>query len=76
MPEATNGADEMFGEERLAEALNRYPDAGPEEVVHHVHDALKQFVHDAPQFDDITMLCFRYHQNGQESDGNGNSRPG
>ena len=50
----------MFGEECLVNALNQNADAGPEELIHLVHEAVDQFVDEAPQFDDITMLCFKY----------------
>jgi len=52
--------EEMFTEERLAETLNQRPDAEPEALVQHVHDAVDRFAAGAEQFDDITMLCFRY----------------
>jgi len=58
--EATNGAGKRFGEERLAETLNRYPDAEPEALIRHVRGAVDLFAGGAEQFDDITMLCFRY----------------
>ena len=60
VPEANNAAEEMFGEERLITALNQNPDALPEELVRIVHDAVDLFDVDTPQFDDITMLSFKY----------------
>ena len=59
-PEATNNAMEMFGEERLVNTLNRDRDAGPEEIVKHVCDAIGEFADGARQFDDLTMLCMKY----------------
>ena len=59
-PEATNNAMEMFGEERLVNTLNRDRDAGPEEIVEHVCDAIGEFADGARQFDDLTMLCMKY----------------
>ena len=61
--EATDAAGKMFGEERLVSALNRQADAKPEDLIRHVHDAVDHFVDSAPQFDDITMLCFKYYGN-------------
>ena len=61
VPEAVNPADEMFGEERLAEALNQCPDAEPEKLIRHVHEAVNRFADNAEQFDDITMLCLKYY---------------
>ena len=60
VPEAINAAEELFGEERLAETLNRCPDAEPEGLIRQVHEAVNRFAGDAEQFDDITMLCFKY----------------
>ena len=63
VPEATNAAGDMFGEERLTQTLNRNPDAQPEELIRRVHGAVDAFAGGAPQFDDITMLCLKYHGN-------------
>ena len=60
VPEAQNAREELFGEERLIEALNQEPNPGPEELLPMVRQAVDDFVKDAPQFDDLTMLCFRY----------------
>ena len=61
VPEATNPAMEMFGEERLTSTLNLAPDAEPDELIRRMHDAVDRFADGAPQFDDITMLCLKYH---------------
>ena len=58
--EATNGANELFGVEHTLGALNRDPDAPPEQVLANVTDGINRFVDGAEQFDDITMLSFRY----------------
>ena len=58
--EATNTSGELFGENRLAEALNQIPDANPAELIRHVHAEVDRFADSAPQFDDITMLCVKY----------------
>ncbi len=60
VPEATDANDEMLGNDRLLEALNKNPDASPEQVLLNVRAGVDEFVKDAEQFDDITMLCFRY----------------
>ena len=59
--EATNDLDELYGTDRMLEALNRDPDAEPEEVVKNVMDGIKDFVGEAEQFDDITMMHLRYN---------------
>ena len=63
--EASNSSREMFGEKRLVNALNQHPDAKTEEMICHLHSEVDHFADGAEQFDDITMLCFRY--NGAES---------
>ena len=60
MPEAFNPAEELFGDERLAETLNQCPDTDPEALVRHVGDAVESFADGAEQSDDITMLCLKY----------------
>lgn len=58
--EANNINGELFGDERLTEALNINPDAGPEEVLNNMHKVLEEFADGEEQFDDITMLAFKY----------------
>ena len=61
VPEAANAAEEMFGEKRLTGTLNERADAEPEDLIRHGRDAVDRFADSAPQFDDITMLCFKYY---------------
>ena len=61
LPEANNRAEELFGMTRTLAALNENPDLPPEETLCAVERAVDTFVGDAPQFDDLTMLCFAYH---------------
>ena len=63
VPEATNAENEMFGTERMLEALNREPGASPEALLRHMREAVDGFVLDAEQFDDLTMLCLEYRGN-------------
>ncbi len=58
--EATNADVKMFGPEQLLDALNELPDADAETLLKNVKNKIDGFVGDAPQFDDITMLEFRY----------------
>ena len=58
--EATNAENELFGPERMLAALNRDPDATPEQTLRNVMDGIDAFVAGAEQFDDITMLCLKY----------------
>ena len=58
--EATNAHNELFGEERLVESLNRNADLEPLELLTAVRRDVDAFVGDAPQFDDLTMLAVLY----------------
>ena len=60
IPEANNAAGEMFGEERLVQALNEGSKKSPEELLPHMKKAVDGFVQGAAQFDDLTMLCLEY----------------
>ncbi len=60
VPEATDAHNELFGTERMLEALNEDPKAKPEELLYSVQKNIDAFVGDAPQFDDITMMSFNY----------------
>ena len=60
VPEATNGNNELYGMERLNHILNQNIQATPEKVLEEVKADVDRFVGDAPQFDDITMLCLDY----------------
>ena len=66
--EATDADNQLFGTKRTLEALNTDPDALPEELLKNVRKAVDAFVKDAPQFDDLTMLGFRYF--GKEENNN------
>lgn len=58
--EATNSNEELYGEQRLLDILNRSADHSMEELCKAVKADVDEFVGDAPQFDDITMLAVRY----------------
>ena len=60
VPEATNANNELFGTDRMIEVLNRDPDASPQGILENVRKAVDEFVKDAEQFDDLTMLCLEY----------------
>ena len=60
VPEATDARNELFGADRMLAALNKQSDAMPKDVLSNVREAVDGFVGDAEQFDDLTMLCFRY----------------
>ena len=66
--EATDANEELFGEERLIDALNGSPSTSPGKVLRFVRKQIAEFVKDAPQFDDITMLGLRYIGNKTAND--------
>ena len=57
--EATDGANALYGTGRMLAALDRWPDAGPEQLLRAVKTDIDRFVGDVPQFDDITMLAIQ-----------------
>lgn len=58
--EATNGRDELFGNDRLLEALAKGGGGGTKETCRFVKQQIDAFVGKASQFDDITMLAMDY----------------
>ncbi|MCH5268938.1 MAG: PP2C family protein-serine/threonine phosphatase [Lachnospiraceae bacterium] len=58
--EATNADQELYGMERLEEVLAKNTALPPEELLATVKEDVDAFVGEAPQFDDITMLCLEY----------------
>ena len=60
LPEATDTENRMFGIERTLKSLNEVKNGTPREVLDHVTKSVADFVGNAPQFDDTTMLCLDY----------------
>ena len=60
VPEAATRDDRLFGTDRMLEAMNADPDADPVTLLQNVKAAVNDFVADAEQFDDMTMLCLEY----------------
>lgn len=58
--EATNAQNELYGMNRLGMILNKVKGEGPNKILPAVKNDIDLFVGDAPQFDDITMLCLEY----------------
>ena len=67
--EATNAENELFGTDRMVEALRLAEEDSPKQVLEMVHAAVDSFVKEAPQFDDLTMLCLEYigREQGEET---------
>ncbi|MBQ4227555.1 MAG: SpoIIE family protein phosphatase [Clostridia bacterium] len=68
VPEATNAGEQLFGAERMVEALNAVQHGEPKQILSGVKSAVDRFVGTAPQFDDLTMLCLRYNGPMEEND--------
>ena len=60
VPEATNSSEILFGNDRMIEALNKTVNFSAEDILKSMKKAVDDFTGDAPQFDDVTMLCLRY----------------
>lgn len=60
VPEATDARDNMYGTERMIKALNINPDASPKDILQNVRFDVGDFVQDAEQFDDLTMMCIEF----------------
>lgn len=58
--EATNAATEQYGNERLLRALNSREFENMQQLCDYVKADVDAFVDGAAQFDDITMLAFKY----------------
>ena len=67
VPEATDSGMKMFGTERMLAALNMDHEAGPEQLLANVRKSVDDFVKEAEQFDDLTMLCLEYQGAPQET---------
>ncbi|MBR1796972.1 MAG: PP2C family protein-serine/threonine phosphatase [Clostridiales bacterium] len=60
VPEATDANNELFGTDRMLDALNADKKADPQKILTNVRSSVDSFVKDAEQFDDLTMLCLEY----------------
>ena len=54
----TNESDEEYGVNRLIRTIYLNKDNSPKEIIDIVEKDLKKHADEAPQFDDITMVCF------------------
>ncbi len=62
--EATNAEEEQFGVERLLAVLNDESDGNAEDMTKRVLSGVSDFVGDAEQFDDLTMVSLQYVKRG------------
>lgn len=59
VPEATNADRELFGTDRMLTALNK-SNGSCDDMIQSVTRDIEQFVGEAAQFDDLTMVCIKY----------------
>ncbi len=59
--EATDAQNNMYGTERMVKSLNKDPQADASTLLKTVREDVDNFVSGASQFDDLTMLCFKYY---------------
>ena len=67
VPEATNETNELYGEKRLLAFMNKNLDVEPTKLLPQLKTNIDNFVGNAPQFDDITMLVFDYNADNKET---------
>lgn len=58
--EATDSQNQLYGTERMIDALNRNNNSEPQQLISDVYADIDRFVGEAMQFDDITMLAINY----------------
>ena len=66
--EATNAHNELFGTDRMIKALNIDPAASPKQLLANMKAAVDEFVGEAPQFDDLTMLGVKLIPGGDKNE--------
>ncbi|MCQ2490928.1 MAG: SpoIIE family protein phosphatase [Ruminococcus sp.] len=68
VPEATDANENMFGIERMLDALNQTSAGSSKELLNSVSNTISEFVGEAEQFDDLTMLCIEYNGNKKKDE--------
>jgi serine phosphatase RsbU (regulator of sigma subunit) len=60
VPEAADRKENMYGTDRMIKALNKDTRADVKSLCQNVRADINDFVKDAEQFDDLTMMCLEY----------------
>ncbi len=63
--EAEDVKHNLFGEERLLKCLSGKNDSSAVSIIRNVEGEIADFIDGNSQFDDITMLCFKWKKDGQ-----------
>ena len=66
VPEAANTAEQLYGTDRMLSALNSAGSDDPQDILESVKLDVDRYVGEAPQFDDLTMMCLRYQGGSSE----------
>jgi sigma-B regulation protein RsbU (phosphoserine phosphatase) len=59
VPDATNASNEMFGSERFESVIREHRDKPAAELTESITKAVREFVGNAPQFDDLTLIVVK-----------------
>lgn len=68
IPEAADAASELYGTDRMLDALNSEPGADVRKLIENIQDSVSGFAGNTEQSDDITMLCLEYRGKEQMRD--------
>lgn len=60
--EAEDKSHNLFGEERLLGCFESKSDSSSAEIIENVKNSIDKFINGNSQFDDMTMLCFKWKQ--------------
>jgi sigma-B regulation protein RsbU (phosphoserine phosphatase) len=63
--EAQNSAEEFFGEERLRRTISDHADENAQLLMDRIYQAVKDFVGESPQFDDLTLIIVKVEDSGK-----------
>ena len=63
--ESQNIHNELFGEDRILETVSKNGNIKLDKMLSMIRKDIDKFAGKAPQFDDITMLVFEYHGEGE-----------
>jgi sigma-B regulation protein RsbU (phosphoserine phosphatase) len=57
--ESCNNRQELFGNRRLVECLQTEAALPANQIIERISQAIKKFIQDAPQHDDMTMIVLK-----------------
>jgi len=63
--EAMNSGNELFGEDRLKDALNKYRSSFPNDLIYNIKNEVDNFANGTEQADDIAMLSLHINEDNQ-----------